>query len=157
MSTLEKAIEIAARAHAGQSDKGGAPYILHPLRVMQSLTDPTDRIVAVLHDVLEDTHVTTADLRCAGFGDDVLIPLEALTKRRGERRIQAAARAAAHPTACRVKIADVADNSNLSRITSPSAKDHERLQEYSAVSTLLRAALADHEARGTSEPRAPTP
>ncbi len=58
MSSLERAIALAAQAHAGQVDKGGAPYILHPLRVMLRLTHPEARIVAVLHDVLEDCPIT---------------------------------------------------------------------------------------------------
>ena len=69
MSTLEKAIELAARHHAGQLDKGGMPYILHPLAVMMAVDDQRAKIVAVLHDALEDTALTEADLRGAGFAN----------------------------------------------------------------------------------------
>lgn len=67
MSSLERAIAIAARAHEGQVDKAGMPYILHPLRVMLAVRTPEERIVAVLHDVLEDTAVSIEDLRAEGF------------------------------------------------------------------------------------------
>lgn len=70
---LNKAIIIAARAHEGQVDKAGAPYILHPLRVMLSLEDETERICGVLHDVIEDSFLTIEDLRREGFGEEVLL------------------------------------------------------------------------------------
>lgn len=140
MSTLEKAIEIAARAHAGQMDKGGNPYILHPLRLMLSQSDPAVRIAAVLHDVVEDTPVTLDDLRQAGFAADVLTAVDALTKRAGEDRLSAARRAAAHPIARLVKLADVADNMDLRRISDPTERDFARLKEYEQVRALLLAA-----------------
>ena len=90
MSTLEKAIEIAARAHTGQVDKAGAPYILHPLRLMMAVRRPNERMAAVLHDVVEDTDVTLDDLRAAQFQEEVLDAVDALTKRKGESRIDAA-------------------------------------------------------------------
>jgi hypothetical protein len=83
LSTLEKAIGIAAKAHAGATDKADEPYILHPLRVMLRLTSEDARIVGVLHDVLEDTKVTRADLLAEGFSTAVLEALEAVTKRPG--------------------------------------------------------------------------
>lgn len=137
MATLERAIALAAAAHAGQRDKGGEPYILHPLRVMLRLRGDDERIVAVLHDVLEDTTLTRAALEAEGFAAPLLDALDALTKRPGETRLQAAARAAVVPLARRVKLADNAENSDLSRIPSPTAKDHARLAEYAEVRALL--------------------
>ena len=81
MATLERAIEIAARAHAGAVDKGGAPYILHPLRVMLAQASDEARIVAVLHDVVEDCDVTIDDLRVEGFTQTVLDGILSVTKR----------------------------------------------------------------------------
>lgn len=89
MSTLERAIEIAVRAHAGQKDKGGEPYILYPLRVMLRMRTEGERIVAVLHDLVEDSNFTIDDLRLEGFSKEVIEALEALTKRPGESRIGA--------------------------------------------------------------------
>ena len=63
MASIEKALQIAARAHEGQKDKDGQPYILHPLRVMNAVEDEPVKVVAVLHDVIEDTSVTADDLR----------------------------------------------------------------------------------------------
>ena len=144
MSTIERAIQIAATAHTGQFDKAGQPYILHPLRVMLRMVGATERIVAVLHDVVEDSTVTLDDLRQANFSTEVIKAVDALTKRSGETRLQAAARAACNPIACAVKLADNAENMDLSRIANPTDKDHARLAEYRAVRELLLAAQSSH-------------
>lgn len=140
MPTLERAIEIAARAHAGQVDKAGQPYILHPLRLMLAVQGLHARMAAVLHDVVEDTPLGFDDLRAEGFPDEVVEAVRALTKFDGESRIEAARRAAAHPLARQVKLADVSDNMDLSRIAQPTEKDHARLREYEQVRALLLAA-----------------
>jgi (p)ppGpp synthase/HD superfamily hydrolase len=137
MSTIEKAIEIAAREHAGDIDKGGNPYVFHPLRLMFAVKTPLEKMAAVLHDVVEDTSVSLDDLRNEGFHPDVIAAIEALTKRKGESRLEAAARAAANPIARVVKLADVTDNMDLSRISNPTDKDFARLKEYFAVKKFL--------------------
>ncbi|MBK7831242.1 MAG: HD domain-containing protein [Gemmatimonadetes bacterium] len=137
MSTLERAIEIAARAHLGQRDKGGEPYILHPIRVMLRMATPTERTVAVLHDVVEDSDWTLEGLAREGFPPEVLEALEALTKLPGEDRLSAARRAASNPLARAVKLADNTENSDLSRIPQPSAHDLQRLAEYREVRRIL--------------------
>ncbi|HSX62752.1 MAG TPA: HD domain-containing protein [Tahibacter sp.] len=141
MSTIERAIEIAARAHAGQRDKAGAPYIFHPLRLMLAVRGDEERMAAVLHDVVEDTPLTFDDLLREGFSEPVVDALRALTKHDGESRIDAAHRAAANPIARAVKLADVADNMDLSRIPSPTEKDHARLREYEQVRAILLASV----------------
>ncbi len=130
MSTLERAIAIAARAHTGQVDKGGAPYILHPLRVMLRVSEPRERLVAVLHDVIEDSPVTLEQLRGEGFTEEVLQALAALTKVEGEDYPGFIRRVAQNPLARRVKRADLAENSDLSRIPAPSEEDRRRLEKY---------------------------
>lgn len=137
MATLEKALEIAAKAHAGQLDKAGQPYILHPLQVMLRVSGSEARIAAVLHDVVEDSDYTLTDLKNAGFSETVLSAVEALTKQAGENRIQAAKRAAADPLARIVKLADNAENMNLARIPNPTHEDFARLQEYQQVREIL--------------------
>ena len=140
MSTLERAIEIAARAHAGQVDKAGEPYVLHPLRLMLKVQGTLQRITAVLHDVVEDSAITLQGLRDEGFPAEVVDAVQALTKTEGESRLSAAARAAANPIARVVKLADVGDNMDLSRIAAPTEKDYARLREYEQVRALLLAA-----------------
>lgn len=142
MSTLEKAIAIAAAAHAGQVEKSGQPYILHPLRVMLRVTSTEERIAAVLHDAIEDTPVTLEELRAEGFSEVVVQAVSALTKLPGESRMDAAERAAENPVARVVKLADNAENMDLSRITNPSETDRARLKEYEAVRALLLARSA---------------
>ena len=137
MATLERAIEIAAGAHAGQFDKAGQPYILHPLRVMLRMTSAHQRMAAVLHDVVEDTPVSLAQLVAEGFAPEVVAAVYALTKRPGESRIDAARRAAADPVARQVKLADNAENMDLSRIDKPTERDFARLEEYKAVREIL--------------------
>lgn len=139
MATIERAIEIASVAHAGQTDKAGQPYIFHPLRVMFQVNSLPERMVAVLHDVIEDTQITLEDLAQEGFPDSVLQAIQALTKRSGETRLEAAARAAANPIALAVKLADNTDNMDVSRIKNPTEQDFARLQEYEQVRAFLLA------------------
>ncbi|GAA4792623.1 HD domain-containing protein [Lysobacter hankyongensis] len=139
MATLERAIELAARAHAGQRDKGGQPYILHPLRVMAAMTTDAGRIAAVLHDIVEDTSITFDDLVAEGFADDIVDAIRALTKFEGETREQAAKRIVRDPIARAVKLADIADNMDLTRIPAPSERDRARLREYAVAREILLA------------------
>ena len=140
MPTIERAIEIAATAHAGQRDKAGQAYILHPLRVMLRVDGEHEQMAAVLHDVVEDTSITIDDLAREGFPIEVLRAIAALTKLPGETRLEAAARAAADPVARKVKLADNAENMDLSRIPNPTEKDYARCREYEEVRALLLAA-----------------
>lgn len=131
MSTLERAIAIAAEAHAGQVDKAGAVYVLHPLRMMLAVQSVDERIVAVLHDVCEDCPGWDFDrLRREGFSETVLTALETVTKRDGESYEDFVRRAGANPIGRAVKLADLRDNSDLSRIATPTARDMERIEKY---------------------------
>lgn len=139
MSSLERAIVVATRAHEGQIDKGGAAYILHPLRVMERVSTPEQRIVAVLHDVLEDTPLTLSDLAREGFTVKILAALLALSRREGERYEDFVVRLGSDPLAREVKLADLADNSDLSRIVCPGPDDIARLSRYREASAYLQA------------------
>jgi (p)ppGpp synthase/HD superfamily hydrolase len=130
VSTLERAIAIAAEAHAGQVDKAGAPYILHPLRVMLSVSTDEERIVAVLHDVVEDGGISLEDLRREGFSEALLRGIDAVTRRRGESYDATVERAGMDPLGRTVKLADLRDNADLSRIAEPSAEDFARVAKY---------------------------
>ncbi|AVX89824.1 HD domain-containing protein [Pseudomonas sp. VE 196-7] len=136
--TLERAIAIAATAHAGQVDKGGAPYILHPLKVMLRMDSLEERIVAVLHDVVEDCDISLDDLRKEGFSEAVLSAIESVTKVPGESYEDFVERAAQNPIGRVVKLADLEENSDLSRIASPSWEDLERVEKYRRAIGRLR-------------------
>jgi len=137
MSTLEKAIIIAAKAHVGQIDKAGEPYILHPLRMMLRLSSTEERITAILHDVVEDSEITFEDLRAEGFTEKIIEAVRSVTKKSGESYDDFIKRAAANPIAKRVKLADLEDNSNLSRIKNPTDSDLKRMEKYrKAIETI---------------------
>lgn len=134
---LAEAIAIAAEAHVKQTDKAGAPYILHPLRVMQRLTTEAEMIVAVLHDVVEDTHWNLEDLRAAGFQDDVLEAIDCLTRREEETYDDFIERVKSHPLARRIKLADIEDNLNVTRLSEVTDRDVERLRKYHRIRRML--------------------
>jgi hypothetical protein len=115
MATLEAAIRIAVAAHAGQTEKGGAAYITHPLRVMAAVDAEEEKIVAVLHDVVEDTAVTIEDLRREGFDDRILASVDCVTHHKSEPYADYVARCKSNPVARRVKLADLWDNSRPDR------------------------------------------
>ena len=139
MSTLERAIAIAVEAHFGQVDKAGHPYILHPLRVMFSLRSNDERIVGVLHDVCEDCPGWDFDrLRREGFSEIVIEALRSVTKIDGEGYEEFVFRASRNPIGKAVKTADLVDNSDMSRISQPTERDHERLAKYARALALLR-------------------
>ncbi|MCS3629018.1 hypothetical protein GGP53_002897 [Salinibacter ruber] len=130
MPTLEDAIALAAEAHAGQTDKAGAPYILHLLRAMQAQESTEARMAAVLHDLVEDTEHTFEDLGEMGYPSEVIEALRHVTKRDGEPYADFAERAGQHPIARRVKIADLEDNMDVTRLDSVGEEDADRLNKY---------------------------
>jgi (p)ppGpp synthase/HD superfamily hydrolase len=129
-ATVEDAVSIAARAHRGQTDKAGAPYLLHPLRLMLRMETEAAMMAAVLHDVVEDTEWTLERLREAGFSDEVLEAVDCLTHREGESYQQFVERVRTNPIARQVKIADLEDNMNVRRIDQLGPRDLERLEKY---------------------------
>jgi hypothetical protein len=130
--TLDDAIALAVRAHRDQRDKRDEPYLLHVFRVMLSQNDETARIVAVLHDSLEDTSVTLADLRGAGFSDEICEAVDCLTRRPKEQYDDMIARVAANPLARLVKLADLGDNMDPTRrLDGPEGAEH--LAKYDAA------------------------
>ncbi|WP_286906247.1 GTP pyrophosphokinase [Clostridium sp. UBA1652] len=139
ISLLEKSIIIATRAHSGQFDKGGNPYILHPLRVMLSLDNNEDRIVGILHDVLEDTSITLRHLEDNGFHGEIEIldALVSITRKSNESYKDFILRVKLNPIALRVKLADLRDNMDISRINNPTEKDFARIEKYKKAYKLL--------------------
>ena len=128
--TLEDAIRLAVEAHHGQRDKYGQPYILHPLRVMLRLQTETERIVGVLHDLLEDTPHTAEELRKMGCSEEILQALDGVTRRADESYEEFVLRSKSNPIARRVKLADLEDNMDLRRMPEVTPRDLERLARY---------------------------
>ena len=137
-----RAAMIAAEAHLGQVDKAGEPYIFHPMRVAVNGATTDERIVALLHDVVEDSSVTLEQLGREGFDENCLRALEHLTRRSDEAYDDFVERVARHRLATRVKLLDLADNSDLSRLKAPSDEDRARLAKYQRATARLRAELA---------------
>lgn len=127
---LEKAIRLAEKAHQGQLDKGGHPYILHPKRVAERCETETEKITAMLHDVLEDSSYNLEDLQAEGFAENILEALTYLTHQEGEGYMEYIERICQNPLAIRVKYADLQDNMDISRIPNPTDKDFARLEKY---------------------------
>lgn len=130
MATLERALEIAADAYRGQTDKGGAPYVLHPLRLMMQMNTEEERIVALLHDVVEDSDCTLTDLRDKGFSDRVVSAVDTLTKP-PEADYDAYVKSIDPDSlAGVVKRADLEDNMDLTRLNELDSDARTRLQKY---------------------------
>jgi (p)ppGpp synthase/HD superfamily hydrolase len=146
MTALEKAIEIALKAHAGQTDRAGAPYVLHPLRMMLRMSNELDMMAAVLHDVVEDGPGWTFErLAAEGIPPAVIEAVIYLTKQPEEasdyeRYIR---RTATHPMAHRVKLADLEDKMDLRRIDNPTDQDFARIETYRNAHALLKALRDD--------------
>ena len=137
--TLERAIAIAAEAHAGQKDRAGAPYILHPIRLMIQMDSEDAMMAAVLHDVVENSAWTLDDLRKEGFSNEVLNAVDSLTHRdkEGEDYWDYIQRAKSDPIAIKVKLADLEDNLNPDRLNEITEKDEKRFDRYRKAQEML--------------------
>ncbi len=148
MPTLDDAIALAVKSHAGVRDRGGQPYILHPLRLMLRMETEEERMVAVLHDVVEDTDLTLEGLRALGYGERVVAALDCLTRRKHTQETyeQFIERIRVNPLATRVKLADLEDNMNVLRLPAVSTEDGKRLTKYRAAWARLKGASAGSQA-----------
>ena len=132
MTRLEAAFALACEAHAGQVDKGGHPYILHPLRVMLRLHEEEERIAAVLHDTVEDCGIELNLIR-QRFGNAVADAVDALTRREGETYDDFIGRCGTNSIARSVKRADISDNMDLRRLPVVTPADRVRVEKYRAA------------------------
>ena len=135
INLLKKAINLAYFAHEGQLDKGGSPYILHPIRVMVCCETIEEKIVAVLHDVLEDTKVTYQELINLGLNDKILEALLAITKEKDEYYIDFIKRVKNNKLATKVKIQDIIDNLDETRLN---GKKHWKSDLYNKALEILK-------------------
>lgn len=134
---LEKAIDIAVQAHKGQIDKAGKPYILHPMRVMLKGQDEDEMICGILHDVCEDTPVSIDMLRIEGYNEKVLHALELLTRSHGEDYFEYIENVSKDKLATTIKLYDLTDNMNRSRIKYPTEADNKRHAKYEKAYAIL--------------------
>lgn len=150
---LARAVAIAADAHAGQRDKNGAPYILHLLRVMARMGSDEERMAAVLHDVVEDSggRWTLQGLREAGFPARVVAAVDAISRREGEEYADFVVRAAGDPLARAVKLADLQDNMDLTRLAALGEAEAARLRRYHRAWLYVTGALSEAEYRSAPE------
>lgn len=129
---LAKMLVIATNAHAGQFDKGGLPYILHPLKVMHYLHSDDEELqcIALGHDVIEDTPVTYKDLRDAGITERVIVAIRALTKLPGQTLDEYKEGVFANADAMKVKQSDLRHNTDIRRLKGVTEKDIARMAKY---------------------------
>ncbi len=127
---LSKALEICKEAHSGQTDKAGLPYYLHPVRVAERCNTVSEKIVGLLHDTIEDTHITVEYLRNEGFPAYIVDAILAVTKRNGEDYDTFVARVKRNPIGRAVKIHDLEDNMDMSRLKVVSSVDICRQKKY---------------------------
>jgi (p)ppGpp synthase/HD superfamily hydrolase len=136
--SLERAIQIAVEVHAGACDKSGAPYILHPLRVMLSLTTEAERISGVLHDVVEDSDWTLEVLKREGFSTIVIDAIGSVKKSsKDPDYLSFVARAKQNPAGRGVKLVDLQDNLDVTRLGELADKDRNRINKYLKARALL--------------------
>jgi (p)ppGpp synthase/HD superfamily hydrolase len=138
MTLVERAVEVALRAHAGQKGKDGTPYVLHPLRLMTRMGTDVERMAAVLHDAVEDSELTLEELRGMGFPDEVVRVVGLLTHEEGMGYEEYVRRLAGDAVARRIKLADLEDNSDIRRLNGLEEADVERLRKYHRAWQILR-------------------
>lgn len=143
MATLERAIEIAKQAHAGQVDKAGVDYIEHPLRVMEMGKDENEKIVGVLHDVVEDSDWTFEMLEAEGFSSEIIEALRCVTKlSEDEDYDHFINRIKGNRLAIKVKLCDLVDNLDTSRLVNVTDSDIKRIRKYARAYASIKKILS---------------
>lgn len=147
---LERAIVLAVNAHLGQRDKAGKPYILHLLRVMESVSDPFEKQAAVLHDYLEDTTGTVDELRRNEISDSAIQAIILLTRAQGQSYCDYVIALSRDTIAKQAKLADLEDNYRIGRVAYRAGHETEdamRMQHYALSYQFLKQAIGEHEYR----------
>ena len=129
-SMVDLALSIARQAHEGQLDKAGVDYIEHPIYVASQVDTEEEKAVALLHDVIEDSSVTAEELLNAGLPETVVTAIQILSKKKGQDYQTYLENVKSNPLARVIKLADLKHNSDLSRLSSVTDKDLERLEKY---------------------------
>ena len=126
----KKAMKLAYAVHDGQFDKGGVPYIFHPIAVAEAMQTEDETVVALLHDTIEDCGITKEYLMAAGFSREVADAVYAMSKRDGETYDEYIARVKANPIAKKIKISDLNHNMDLSRLSTVTDQAKMRIEKY---------------------------
>ena len=136
----KKALSLCFDAHKGQVDKSGLPYVFHPFHLAMEMTDELSTVVALLHDVIEDSDYTLQDLENMGFPPAVLEAISLMTHQEGVPYMEYVANIKTNPLARVVKMADLRHNSNIARVDNPTEKDYARVEKYRQAMALLEQA-----------------
>ena len=133
----KKAVNLMFEAHKEQRDKSGLPYVFHPFHLAEQMEDETTTVVALLHDIVEDTDCTPDDLRRMGFSEEVCEAIDLMTHREGVPYMEYVKRIKTNPVAVKVKLADLRQNSDLTRMEKPTERDKQRAEKYREAIRLL--------------------
>ncbi|MEG2116543.1 MAG: GTP pyrophosphokinase [Clostridia bacterium] len=136
---VTKILNFIYDAHKGQFDKSGAPYVFHPFFLATQMDDENSVVLALLHDVVEDTDKTFDDIKALGVNDDVIAALKLLTHNLAVPYFEYVNKIKENKLATKVKLADLKHNSDLSRLKCPTQKDVERVAKYAASIKILSA------------------
>lgn len=136
-NATKKALKLCFEAHKDQRDKSDIPYVFHPFHLAESMTDETTTVVALLHDVVEDTSFTLEDIKKEGFSDEVIEALRLLTHKDGVDYMDYVAAIKQNPIAKAVKLADLAHNSDTTRLDVVDERAKERVKTYAQAKELL--------------------
>lgn len=135
----KKAMKLCFTAHKEQVDKSGMPYVFHPFHLAEQMKDENTTIVALLHDIVEDTEYTFEDLKAIGFDDEIIDALKLMTHDETVSYMEYVTAIKSNPIATAVKLADLEHNSDLSRLDVVDEKALKRKQKYAAAIDLLKA------------------
>lgn len=133
----KKAMILSYKAHDGYFDKGGVPYVFHPFHVAEQMDDEYSICVALLHDVVEDTDYTLEDLRKAGFPEEIVCAVDAITRPKGQDYMEYIKVVKTNSIATKVKLADLDHNSDSGRLVEPDKESKKRLEKYKKAKEYL--------------------
>lgn len=133
----KKALKLCFEAHKAQLDKSGMPYVFHPFHLAEQMKDENTTVVALLHDVIEDTDYTVDDLIVMDFDEEIIEAIKLMTHEDGVPYMDYVEKIKSNPIARKVKLADLRHNSDLSRLDTPTEKDKMRVEKYRKAIELL--------------------
>jgi len=134
---INKALNLMYEAHKGQKDKGNIPYVFHPYHIAEQMNTEDEIIVALLHDVIEDTKITLEDIKSYGFNNNILEALKVITHDKNINYIDYINKISKNKLATKIKIRDLKHNIDLSRIPNPTEEDYNRVNQYKKALEIL--------------------